>query len=100
VKPLHLARLGALLLSVLLSLFVGFTAQASSPNYQRLFLTVLPFAAIDAALVIFLFVSKDRPKIWTGAVPAALGFAAYAEMACRVFLGFRLLWSRTADHHG
>jgi hypothetical protein len=65
VKRLHLARSGVLVLSVVLSLFVGFTAQASSPNCQRLFLTILPFAATDAALVVFLFVSKDRVKIWT-----------------------------------
>jgi hypothetical protein len=88
VKPLHLV---ALVLSVLLSLFVGFTAQASSPDYHRLFLSILPFAAADAALVVFLLVSKHRPTIWTAAVPALLGFASYAEMACRVLLGFRLL---------
>jgi hypothetical protein len=51
----------------------------------------LPFAAANAALVIFLFVSKDSAKIWTAAVPALAGLASYAEMACRVLLGFRLL---------
>jgi hypothetical protein len=54
-------------------------------------LTILPFAAVDAAVVVFLFVSKDKTKIWLAVVPAILGFASYAEMACRVLLGTRLL---------
>jgi len=74
-----------------LSLFIGFSAQASSPNYLRLFLTILPFAVVDAALVVFLLVSKEKARLWIAALPAILGFASYAEMACRVFLGIRLL---------
>ncbi len=79
------------MLSVLLSIFIGFTAQASSPNYQRLFLSILPFAVVNAGLVFFITASKQKGKIWLCAVPAILGFASYAEMACRVILGIRLL---------
>ena len=79
------------MLSVLLSLFVGFMAQASSPDYRRLFLSILPFAVVDAALIVFVCSAKERGKIWLVAVPAFLGFASYLEMACRVLFGFRLL---------
>jgi len=77
--------------SVLLSLFVGFVAQAASPDYRRLFLTILPFAAADVALIVFVWTTKERGKKWIVAVPALLGFASYLEMACRVLLGFRVL---------
>jgi hypothetical protein len=90
-RSFQLVRFGAVVLSVLLSLFVGFMAQASSPDYRRLFLTILPFAAVDAALVVFVWTTKERGKRWLVAVPALLGFASYLEMACRVLLGFRLL---------
>jgi hypothetical protein len=88
---LRLARLAAVFLSVLLSLYVALCAQASSPDYQRLFMSILPFALINAALIAFIFVSRDRRKMWIVGIPALLGFASYAEMACRVLLGFRLL---------
>jgi len=77
--------------SVLLSLLIGLTAQASSPDYRRLFISILPIALIDVALVAFVFCSRERRKMWIVGIPALLGFASYAEMACRVLLGFRLL---------
>jgi hypothetical protein len=79
------------MLSVLLSLFIGFFAQASTPNYRGLFLSILPFALADAALVVFVCSSKEKGKIWLVGIPAVLGFASYFEMACRVWLWFRLL---------
>ena len=90
-RPPELVRSGAVVLSVFLSLLIGFAAQASSPNYHRLFLSTLPFAAVDAALVLFVLQSKEKGKIWLAAVPAILGFTSYAEMAFRVLLGIRLL---------
>jgi len=72
-------------------LLVGFMAQASSPDYRRLFLTILPFAAVDVALMIFVWTTKEKSKRWLVAIPAFLGFASYLEMACRVLLGFRIL---------
>ncbi len=90
-KPFQFVRFGAVLFSVLLSLFVGFMAQASSPDYRRLFLTILPLAAVDAALIVFVCASKEKRKIWLVSVPALLGFASYFEMASRVFFRFRLL---------
>jgi hypothetical protein len=79
------------LVSVLLSLFIGVTAQASSPDYRRLFMSVLPFALINAVVVAFVLASRERRKNWIVGIPALLGFASYAEMACRVLLGIRLL---------
>ena len=90
-KPLQFARFGAVVLSVPLSLFVGFLAQVSSPDYGRLFLTILPFAVVDVALIVFVGNKREKGKIWLVAVPAFLGFASYLEMACRVLFGFRLL---------
>jgi hypothetical protein len=90
-KPLQLVRFGAVVLSVLLSVIVGFMAQASSPDYRRLFLTILPLAVVDMVLIVFVWIAKERGKIWLVAVPAFLGFASYLEMACRVLLGVRLL---------
>ena len=87
----QLARFGAVVLSVVLSLFIGFVAQASSPDYRRLFLSILPIAAVDVALIVFVCTTKERKKIWLIAVPALLGFASYLEMACRVLFGVRLL---------
>jgi hypothetical protein len=90
-KPLQFVRFGAVVLSAVLSLFVGFMAQASSPDYRQLFLTILPFAAVDVALMIFVWTTKEKSKRWLVAIPAFLGFASYLEMACRVLLGFRIL---------
>ena len=90
-KSFQVVRFGAVVFSVLLSMFVGFVAQASSPDYRRLFLTILPFAVADAALIVFVWTMKERGKKWIVAIPAILGFASYLEMACRVLLGFRLL---------
>ena len=90
-KSFQLVRFGAVVLSVLLSLLVGFMSQASSPDYRRLLLTILPFAAVDAALVVFVWTTKERGKRWLVVVAALLGFGSYLEMACRVLLGFRLL---------
>ena len=79
------------MLSVVLSLLVGFLAQASSPDYRRLFLGILPLAGADVALIVFVWATKDRGKTWLVAVAAFLGFASYLEMACRVWFGVRLL---------
>jgi hypothetical protein len=70
---------------------MGFMAQASSPDYRRLFLSLLPFAAVDTALIVIAYASKEKRQIWLVSVPALLGFASYFEMACRVLFGIRLL---------
>jgi len=56
-----------------------------------LFLSILPFAAVDLALIVFVWTTKERGKKWLVAVSALLGFASYLEMACRVFFGIRLI---------
>jgi hypothetical protein len=61
-KPLRFLRFGAVVLSVLFSLFVGFMAQASSPDYRRLFLSILPLAAVNVVLITFVAITKERGK--------------------------------------
>jgi hypothetical protein len=90
-KPLTLVRRVVVTLSVALSLWVGFVAQASSPNYLRLFLSLLPMAAVNALLVALVLRSKPGRAVWVVAIIAFLSFASYFEMAYRVLLGFRLL---------
>ncbi len=90
-KSLQFVQLGAVTLSVGLSFMVGFLAQASSPNYERLFLSILPLAAMDLALIVLVCAAKCAKHKWLVAIPAFLGFASYFEMACRVWMGFRLL---------
>jgi hypothetical protein len=90
-KLIRGAQLGAVALSVLLSMLVGFMAQASTPDYRGLFLSLLPFAAVNATLIVFVCVSREKARIWIVTVPAILGFASYVEMACRVWFGFRLI---------
>jgi hypothetical protein len=90
-KPTKLLRLGAIVLSVVLSLVVGLMAQASSPDYRRLFLSILPLMGADVALIVFVWTRKDRGRTWLIAVPAFIGFASYIEMAFRVLFGVRLL---------
>jgi len=85
------ARFGAVALSVLLSLVVGFMAQASAPDYRGLFLSLLPLAVVDTALIVFVCASREKAKIWMVSIPAILGFASYVELACRVLFGFRLI---------
>ena len=86
-----LARPVLVVLSVALSLWVGLIAQASSPNYLRLFLSLLPLVALNALLVGLVIASKAGRVSWLVAIPAFLGFASYFEMGCRVVLGFRLV---------
>jgi hypothetical protein len=90
-KPLRFTQITAAVLSVVLSSFVGFMAQASTPDYRSLFWTVLVFVVVDAGLLAFVFSSKERRIIWLTLVPAFLGFASFLELACRVWLGFRVL---------
>ncbi len=77
-------RFGAVFLSVALSVLVGFYAQASSPDYQKLFLGILVYAVVDLALIILLWGSVSRRIRWVIGLSAGLGFLSYAEMACRV----------------
>ncbi len=90
-KSSRVLKFTAVILSVALSLFVGFMAQASSLNYQRLFLTILPLAVVDLTLIVFVWAAKGRGKKWVVTVPGFLALASYLEMACRVFFGIRLL---------
>jgi len=85
------ARLGVVLVSMLLSLAIGLFAQASSPDYRRLLLSLLVLAAVNVVLIFIVCASKQKRQIWFVSVTAAVGFASLAEMALRVFVGIRLL---------
>ena len=76
---------------MLLSLLVALFAQASSPNYRRLFLSLLVLAAVNAVFIFVVWGSKQKRQIWFASITAALGLASLAEMALRVFVGIRLL---------
>jgi hypothetical protein len=78
-------------ISIALSLWIGFVAQASSPNYLRLFINLLPMALLNALLVALVLRSKPGRVAWLVAILAFVGFASYFEMGCRVLLGFRFL---------
>lgn len=84
-------RTVAAVFSVLLSLLIGFLAQASSPDYQRLCWRILPLAAANAGLIAFVWASKERRWRWLVLGTAALGFLSYFELIASVWLGFRLL---------
>jgi hypothetical protein len=88
-KYVVLTRPVLVVFSIALSLWVGFMAQASSPNYLRLFLSLLPVAALNALLVALVVSSKAGRVTWLVAIPGFLGFASYFEMGCRIVLGFR-----------
>jgi hypothetical protein len=76
---------------MLLSLAVAFFAQASSPNYRRLFFSLLAVALVNVAFILFVCASKQKRHIWLVGVAGAVGFTSLAEMALRVFLGLRVL---------
>ena len=69
--------------SILLSLLIGFYSQASSPNYGALFLSILPFALLNAALVRLLRRQLGR-ETWIVGLPALVGFSSFIELALRV----------------
>jgi hypothetical protein len=90
-KIFYVARFGAAVVSGLLSLIICFLAQASSPDYRRLLLSILPLVAIDVALIAFVWKTRGRGKIWPVVVLALFALASFLEMASRVLLGFRIL---------
>ena len=83
---LELLRAVALIFVFLSALFTAFGSQASSPDYHRLFWSILPFAEFHLALAGFYFC---RVRHWTrwgalGLAFATLGF--FGEMTTRVWL--------------
>ena len=87
-KPfaLDFMRAGALVLVFLSGLLTAFVSQASSPDYRRLFWSVLPVAVFHFALALVYFL---RVRHWTrwgalGLAIVALGFLG--EMTLRVWL--------------
>jgi hypothetical protein len=85
------ARLGIVSISMLLSLAIALFSQVSSPDYRRLFLSLLILAVVNVVLIFVVCAFKQKRQIWFVAVTAALGFASLAEMALRVLVGIRLL---------
>jgi hypothetical protein len=90
-KAINAGQSVAAVISVVLSLLICFVTQAASPDYHRLFQGVSLLVLLDAALVAFVCLWNTRRTILLVAIPAALALATYAEMACRVVGGFRLL---------
>jgi hypothetical protein len=90
-RLLRIVRMGGVVLSVLMSVCVGFFAQASTPDYHKLFRTILVLAVVDLALIISLWGLASPWIRWGIGLLAGLGFLSFAEMTCRVVFGFRVL---------
>ena len=79
-------RAAALVLVLLSGLLTAFISQAASPDFRRLFWSVLPVAAFHVALASFYFL---RSRHWTRWGVLSLAFVALGflgEMAVRVWL--------------
>jgi len=85
------AQVGATVISAVLGLLIAGLTQASSPNYRELFYGILPFFVLNAALITFVYTSKDKGLILSATIPGVLALLAYFEMGCRVLAGIRLL---------
>ena len=87
-KPLTLAftRAGALTLSILSGVYVAFISQASSPDYRRLFWSIMPVALFHFAVAAFYFVLVRRWTRWVAFSFVVLVLAFFGEMTYRVWL--------------
>ena len=84
-SSLDFVRAGALVLILLSGIFTVFVSQASSPDYRRLFWSILPVALFHFTVAALYFL---RVPYWTrwaalGSAIVALGFLA--EMISRVW---------------
>ena len=87
-KPfaLNFLRAGALVMLFLSGLLTAFFSQASSPDYRRLFWSVLTVAVFHFTLALVYFLKVRHWTRWgaLGLAIVALGF--FGEMTLRVWL--------------
>ena len=67
-------------------LLTAFMSQASSPDYRRLFWSILPFALFHLCLVVGYFIRVRRWHRWLALGIGLLAGLAFAEMTLRVWL--------------
>lgn len=81
-----IVQTGVLIVAVVLGLFTAFISQASSPNYRRLFWSILPYALVQTTLALGYFFRVRHWTRWLCLCVVIVVVAFYGEMACRVWL--------------
>jgi len=87
-KPLTMTfvRTGVLIVAVLLGFYTAFISQASSPDYRRLFWSILPLALVHFTLALGYFFCVRHWTRWVSLCVAIVVVAFYGEMTLRVWL--------------
>ncbi len=80
------ARAGVLVITVLFGLYTAFFSQASSPDYRRLFWSILPVALVHFTLALGYFFRMRHWTRWISLCVAIVVMAFYGEMTLRVWL--------------
>lgn len=79
-------RTGVLIIAMLLGIYTALISQASSPDYRRLFWSILPVALIHFTLAFGYFFRVRHWTRWISLCIAIVVVAFYGEMALRVWL--------------
>jgi hypothetical protein len=79
-------RAGALFtISAITGFLTAFLSQASSPDYQRLFWSVLPLFCLHLVTALIYFVLVRHWSRWIICIVAAIAVSGFSECALRVF---------------
>jgi len=78
-------RTGVLIVVVLLGFYTAFSSQASSPDYRRLFWSILPVALVHFALAFGYFFRVHHWTRWISLGAAVVAIRFYGEMTLRVW---------------
>jgi hypothetical protein len=78
-------------LSVVFSVAIAVSAEASTPDDTRLFWKTLRLVFADSLLIAFVCSSKNKVRIWLVAVPALIALLFYLDLGLRVYLGKGIL---------
>ena len=82
---LDFLRAGTLVLVFLSGLFTAFMSQASSPDYLRLFWSILPIAVIHVVLAVAYFLKVAHWTRWGALCFAIIALGFVGEMTLRVW---------------
>ena len=83
---LPFVRGGLLVLIFSSGLYTTFISQASSPDYRRLFWSIVPVAVVHFALAIIYFIRVRDLTRWAALGVTIVALAFLAEMSLRVWL--------------
>jgi hypothetical protein len=70
----------------LTGVLTAFYAQASSSNYQQLFWTIMPFAAVHCVMTAVYFVQIRDWSRWCAFAIGVIALISFGEMTFRVWL--------------